>query len=203
MPYVLITAPAAEPVTATEAKAQCRVTHSSDDTYFTHLIAAARTRCEVATGRALINQTWELRLDEWPYLSHMPVCDRNAIFITKPPVSSITSVKYLDTDGDEQTMVANTDYVVSLGDPITRIVPAEGTSWPSLQADTPDAIRVRFVTGYGAASTAVPSDLRSGILMLIEHFYRNRGDEVSGTITGKFDTASETLFKSRCVTLVG
>lgn len=202
MAYVLITAPAAEPVTLAEAQTQCAVDFSEHNGRLNRLIAAARARCEAVTGRALITQTWELRLDAWPYMPHLCPIDRYAIWLGKPPVQSITSVKYLDTAGVEQTMVSGTDYTSSIADPLTRIVPGYGLSWPMLRADTPDAIKIRFVCGYGDGEEDVPQDLRAGMLMLIDHLFRNTSDEITGTITSKFDTASHAIFMTHSTGLV-
>lgn len=198
---VTVTGPAVEPVTLVEAKAQLRVEHSDEDTDISRLIAAARERCEDITGRAIIDQTLRLDMDRWPSRPHLEGQDRNAIVLPRPPVSSVTSVQYYDTDGVLQTLVDGTDYVVHVSDPETRITPAYGTTWPSLRNRTA-AVQVTYVAGYGDASTDVPDILRHGMLMLIEHFNRNKGDEVTGTITAKFDTASTTLFRSHSVNLV-
>ena len=61
----LLTAPALEPVTLAEAKRHANVVASDDDTLITALIVAARELVEQDTSRALINQTWELELDDW------------------------------------------------------------------------------------------------------------------------------------------
>lgn len=184
--------PASEPVTTAEARLQCRFDGSSNDTFLGQAIAAARTRCEETTGRALITQTWTMTLDDWPYRSHLDGQDRHAIFLPRPPVQSVTSVSYVDEDGDTQVL-ATSAYRVHLGDPVTRITPAYGTTWPTIRKVT-GAITIVSEHGYGDASTDVPDDLRQGMLMLIEHFERNRGDEVTGTVTAKFDIRSEQLF---------
>ena len=56
----LITAPAEEPVSLTEAKTHLRVDTSADDTYIARLITSARAHVEEAIlHRPLITQTWE------------------------------------------------------------------------------------------------------------------------------------------------
>src|SRR5512139_1421702 len=79
----LITAPTSEPVTLAEAKLQCRVDISTDDTLIGNLITAAREWCEAHDWRVYMPQTWELYLDDWPTLS--------TVEIPKPPLQSITS----------------------------------------------------------------------------------------------------------------
>lgn len=194
----LITSPAAEPVTLTEAKAQLRVTFSDDDALITNCIAAARARCELVTGRALITQTWQLELSEWPYAPMAKASLRNAVFIPKPPLASITSVKYIGEDDIEHALVSGVDYVSQIADPCSYVAPASGAIWP-IVAEIPNAIRIRYVCGYGNSGASVPPDLRCGMLMLIDHMYRNRSDEITGTIVSRFDIASKALFGAYAV----
>lgn len=90
MPLVLQTAPTTEPVTTAEAKTHLRVTTSDDDTYIGTLITVARRHVETITGRALINQTWDYFLDNFP--------PGDKIVIPLPRLSSVTTVKYTDKD---------------------------------------------------------------------------------------------------------
>jgi uncharacterized phiE125 gp8 family phage protein len=57
--------PSIEPLTATEAKLQCRVDTTAEDALFTILIAAARSYVEEYLGRALLTQSWQLVQDDW------------------------------------------------------------------------------------------------------------------------------------------
>ena len=154
MPHKTITAVTAEPVSLQEARLQCKV--DSDDT--THdavllsLITAAREFAEHYTGRALAPQTLELALDEFPDVITLPM----------PPVASITSINYTDTAGDEQTLAAD-QYSLSLYGDSRLVTPAYGVTWPSTQA-IPDAVRVKYVTGY----TNCPRAVKAALLLHIE-----------------------------------
>ena len=66
MPSVLVTAPAAEPLTLAEAKLHLRVDDTADDALIGALITAARQHAEHDTRRALVTQTWKLALDASP-----------------------------------------------------------------------------------------------------------------------------------------
>jgi uncharacterized phiE125 gp8 family phage protein len=158
----LITAPAAEPVQLTEAKLHARIEHSADDTLVTALIAAAREQVEHITGRRLITQTWEQVLPAFSDSMDLDVA----------PVASITSVKYLDSAGTEQTL-SNTVYSLISESLPPRLVLKTGQSWPATYS-ADNAIRIRFDAGYGAASTAVPQAIRAWLLVRIASLYAQR-----------------------------
>lgn len=171
MSLKLITAPAAEPILLATAKAHLRVDHSNDDTLITALITAARQTAEARIGRALINQTWELILDAFPVAE---------IKLGLPPVSSITSVKYIDEAGVEQTLAAE-NYTLD-GDTLPGwLLPAYGVEWPATR-DVANALRIRFVAGYGADGTAVPAPIGQWMLIQIGTLYAQREALAPGQI---------------------
>ena len=63
---VPIVAPYAEPVHLDDAKLHLRVEVTDDDALIRTLIVAARNHAEIFTGRALVTQTWDLKLDAFP-----------------------------------------------------------------------------------------------------------------------------------------
>lgn len=164
----LITAPAAEPVTLTEAKLHARVDHVADDTLITALIAAARQDAEHLTGRALITQTWEMVLPEFA----------DSMDLDLGPVASITSVKYLDSDGVEQTLASTVYDLIEEALP-PRLVLKTGQSWPATYT-AEDAVRIRFVAGYGADATYVPAAIRAWLWVRISSLYAQREAFVAG-----------------------
>lgn len=162
MALKLITAPSAEPVTLTEAKAHCRVDDSNSDTLLTALIVAAREMAEHETGRCLLPQTWELALDAFPAAE---------IDLVKTPVVSITSVKYLDGSAVEQT-IGSGNYALDSYGIQHWLVPAYGYTWPST-LDAANAVKVRFVAGYADAAS-VPQAIKQWMLLQIAHWFDNR-----------------------------
>lgn len=179
----IVTQPASEPVTLAEAKVHLRVDVDADDDRITRLIATARQLCETVARRAFITQTWDLWVDGFPsspgYWDRriramgqgcsqwLPIAGLGEIAIPRPPLVSVTGVYYLDASGVEQT-VSSTIYRVITGTP-GRIVPAANQSWPTIP-DAPEAVRVRYVAGYGAAS-AVPACVKDATLLAVERLY--------------------------------
>lgn len=139
--------------------------YASDDTLLTSLITVAREYAENYLNRALITQTWELVLDDWP--------SEDYIDIPMSPLQSVTSIKYKDTAGTEATW-SSAEYIVDADSFVGRIVPAYGYSWPSMSLYPVSGIRIRFVAGYGDAATDVPERFRHAILLLAAFLYERR-----------------------------
>lgn len=156
----LITAPASYPVTLEEAKLQCRVDSSDEDTLLNGLIAAATDYVELYTGRAIVSQTWELVLDDFS----------DAMLIPKGPVSSITSVKYFDTADVEQT-ISGTNYALDAVSDPAWLVKASDYTWPDV-ADGVNNVIIRFAAGY----SSVPAAMKQAILLLIGQWFDQRAD---------------------------
>lgn len=164
MPETLLnrtSAPASEPVSLTEAKAQLRVDHSDEDTYISALISTATAAVEEMTGRALITQTWSLSMNG--------AVDR--VYLPKTPVQSIDSITYYDRDEASQTATVGNFHL--FGD-IYRawVEPKDDQDWPDV-FDRPDSLTISFVAGYGAASD-VPVEVVLAIKLLLSHWYEHR-----------------------------
>lgn len=172
MGLTLVTAPATEPLTTAEAKAHLRVDSSDEDTYIDALVKAARQHIEEDLGRALITQTWDYTLDAFP-------SDGSAIQIPRPPLVSVTSVSYVDTAGATQTVTAS-DYVVNTGKRKGEITLAYGAAWPATRQQA-NAVTIRFVAGYGAAS-AVPETIKTALRLTLGDFFDLRSGSIVGTI---------------------
>jgi len=165
MHLTLATAPTTTPISLAEAKAQLRVDFTDDDTMISALIDAATAYFDARNGvlgRALVTQTWDYGCDAFPGVYPY------AIELPFPPLASVTSVKYLDGSGVEQTL-ASTEYTVETAEFVGRARLAYGKTWPET-LDEPNAVRVRYVCGYGAAA-AVPAPLRQAMLMHVQKHY--------------------------------
>ncbi len=165
--HKLIEPPAEEPVTLQEVQAHLRL-ESGEDNYVAGLIVAARRHCEAFQGRAYVTQTWELYLDAFP---------GGCIKCPLPPLQSVTFIKYRDSSGVLQTLDQSAYIVDAYSEP-APVFRAYGESWPSTYPEA-NAVQIRFVAGYGAASD-VPSEIKQAILLKIADLYENRGDEQSG-----------------------
>src|SRR5690606_2363792 len=185
MSLTIVTPPAEEPVTLTEAKNHLRVDLSDDDSLISALIVAAREHAEAITRRAFITQTLKLSLDAFP-------ANNGPIYVPMPPLQSVNSLKYFDTDGVEQTLNEGTDYLVDNESEPGRITPAPDTGWPAAQ-NRPNAVSVEFVAGFGDASK-VPQGIKQAILLMVGHWYENReAVTMQGNNAGELPMAVDSL----------
>ncbi len=170
----LITAPASEPVTTTEAKTWLYVTGSDHDTLIGNLVKTARQFIEKEYDCALINQTWEIYLDGFPATDAWENPD-GAIEPVLFPISSITSVSYIDTDGNAQTW-GDSNYTLEQheGRP-GRILKAYNVAYPSTRS-TQNSVTVRVVAGYGSSASDVPEPIRTAMQALVKFWYDNPED---------------------------
>ena len=178
----LQTAPSEEPLTTAEAKSHLRVDFTDDDTLIDALVVAAREYGEGFTGRAFVTQTWDYFADRFP-------ADNGAIYLPRPTLQSVTTLKYVDTDGTQQTL-ASSKYRVDINSEPGRVTPAYGEEWPSIRPVT-NAVEVRFKAGYGDAGTDVPDQIKQAILFLVGHMYEHREAVITGTIVSKVPMATE------------
>lgn len=174
--FALVTAPTVEPLSESELKLHGRITNNAEDALLTNYIAAARDFAEKKLSRQFITATWDLRIDFFPQQRFVEQAFDSwrypSIEIHKCPVQSVTSVKYIDASGVEQTM-SSSDYLVDIHDEPARITPAFGLVWPVARAQ-PAAVTVRFVAGYGDAPSAVPPNIRHWISLKAQSLYENR-----------------------------
>ncbi len=172
----LVTAPTTEPLTMTEAKTHLRVDYTDDDGLIANLITVTRGAVETVTRRALITQTWDWTLDAFP-------AGRDLI-VPLPPLQSVTSITYVDIDGNSSTVSASDYYVDTVSEP-GRIRLKSGTSWPSVTLREANGVTVRFVAGYGGIN-AVPARIRHAMLLMMGHLFENR-ENVTAIPGGKLD----------------
>lgn len=184
----LITPAVNQAVTLAEAKAHLRVTSNSEDAYINLLIESACARAEHELGRALMPQTWELTLDAFP----------SAIRLDYPPLISVVHVKYFDTSGAEQTLATNEYFVDSKNEP-GWVMPGYNKEWPETYGRAND-VTVRFQAGY-ANEAAIPSPIKSWVLLLVGSMYENRESEITGTIVARLGFADRLLDRYRIVRL--
>ncbi len=141
--------------------------NTTDDPALSSLIEAARKEVEYELKRCLVTQTLDAYFDGFP-------CDQ-PMHLKLQPLQSVTSITYIDSNGDEQVL-ADTQYKVDAKSKPARIAPAYGCTWPSTR-DEVNAVKVRFVAGYGAPA-AVPKSIKQWMLLRIGSLWQNRATQI-------------------------
>lgn len=188
MALSLFTAPSLEPLTTAEAKLHLRVDGSTDDALIDTLIAAARQYVEGFTHRPLLRQTWDDKRDGFP-------CSGEPIWLQLPPVSSVTSITYIDPNGVTQTWSSSlydTDLPAGPYAQMARISPAYGQYYPQTR-DVMNAVVIRFVCGYGTTAATVPEAIRAAIKLLIGHWYGQAEAVLVGAISKEIELGVQAL----------
>jgi uncharacterized phiE125 gp8 family phage protein len=165
----IITAPVTEPVSLTEAKSHLRITHTNDDTLIISLIKVARQQAESITLRSLASAVYDLSIDDFP---------TEEIVLPMPPVESITSIKYKDSDGVEATWDSD-EWIFYNSEPAV-ILPAYGEAYPTFTPYPIGAVTIRFTAGYKTsgddADLIIPEELKQAIKLLVANYYEYRED---------------------------
>lgn len=159
----IVITPPAPLLTAIQARAHMREASDFEDSLLEAYIAAATANLDGPNGIlgiAIGPQTLELRRDDF--------C--GDIDLECPPLTSITSVKYLDGDNVEQTL--STDVYTTINN---TLVLKPSQSWPSTY-DVAEAVRIRYAAGY----ETVPAPLLVAVRMMVADLARNRESTAYG-----------------------
>lgn len=189
--YAVVTGPTLDPVSLAEAKAHCRIDSSDDDALLAGYILAARQYVERATGRVLMTQRWNYFLDHaWPK-AWDGSCYRSRIVIPLPPLRSIISMQYVDSNGATQTLAAD-QYWVATSALYGIVEPAYGVTWPAVRSQV-NTITILFEAGYGTNPGDIPEPIRQAMLLLVGHWYEHRETVVVGVTPSELPFAVEAL----------
>ena len=177
MALELVTAPANPPLFLADVKDHLRVLSNDEDQLILGLMEVVRQRLDGRDGylgRALLTQTWDCWID-WNFPPD--ICP---IEMQLAPLQSVTFIKYIDPDGNQQTVDASV-YTVDTKSTRSRILTAYNQYWPPCRFII-NAVQIRGIFGYGATPNDVPQPIRQAMLMMIGHLYENREQSSSLTI---------------------
>jgi uncharacterized phiE125 gp8 family phage protein len=181
----VVTAATTEPVTVDDLMQHSRIDGDSEYDLLTRLIKTARQYFENNARLTLITSTFDAFYDGFNHAySHNFHCtvfypSNSALVLPKRPVQSVTSLSYVDANGQTQTLTQGTDFVVDTHDTFATLSPATGKTWPQTLAYSKNTVTVRFVAGIGNAA-AVPDEYKTAILTHAGHLYDQREAAVVG-----------------------
>lgn len=178
------------PITLAEAKLQCRVDGTDEDTLLATYINAARDYIEnmsgIVCGTATRVQYFDMFAERLP--------------LYRAPVNSITSVYYIASDGTD-TMLAADQYRLRQRYGVATLQPAYGVTWPDTEC-VDGAVKVTISAGY-ASNSVTPDAIRTAALMLVAHWYDNRQAVAIGTITKELEFAVADLLRPYRLQVLG
>lgn len=157
------TPPAYRPLTLPEVKLHLRVDHSDEDALIGILQGAAVDTCQQLTGRSIMAQGWKLTLNGWV----------DAVRLPYPEISAVSSIKYLDKGGVQQTL--GPSMYALIGDTVHK---TRGATYPEL-GDGLGVVEINYTAGYNAGNevaqqAAVPAGIKAWLLLTIGTLYANR-----------------------------
>lgn len=161
----VVTEPTAEPIGIQEVKDQARIDGDTEDVLISTWIIAARRLAEAYLKRCFVTTVLRLNLDAFP---------AGEFRLYRPKLISVTSIKYRDTSGVQQT-VSSSVYSVDTYSQPGRVRLAYGQSWPDARTDT-NSIEVVYSAGYGAP-TSVPESIKQALRFTVADWFRFREHE--------------------------
>lgn len=168
-----------------QVKLQRRVGSSTTmDALFEIWITAAASLFEEQTGRAVMIEPYQYRLDCPPPVDRF-------IEIPKAPLVAVTAITYLpEGSEDEATFSAdNYDVITPVGLHCApgRIVLKAGASWPTC-ASVDGAFRIAITAGYAETAADVPPLVQACLMFLVGHFHKYGEEVIGGTEAGGLQT---------------
>lgn len=192
---VRATQPIVEPVSLAAAKAHLRIDSSAEDDLIQGLISTARAWCEDYTDRTFVLTQWTMNIDSFYGAVGSPVqfglrADGHNIEgrqgtvpnldveLPRPPMISsgtatAVTITYTPVAGAATATLSATEYRVDRQSTPGVCRPLYGQTWPSHLVDQ-NSTTVTWWAGYGSDGASVPAAVRSAILMVVAHLWRNR-----------------------------
>lgn len=162
----LTVAPVRRVVEVEDARTYLRIPHHDDDAELERLIDLATEIAQEYCGQQFITATRAQRFDEFS----------DTMRLAYPPLLTVSTVQYVDTNGATQTLSSAT-YAVNIREKPGRIDLNPGYTWPSVREQNA-AVIVTYTCGYGSTPDLVPQRVRQAILMVVKAAY-DEGDETA------------------------
>lgn len=189
----ILEAPGDRIVTLDEMKAHLRVDHTDDDALIQAYTMAAEQRIDGPRGicgRAFRPQRLRASFPGFGARISLPF----------PPLISVDSLTYLDSNGDEQTFAESGQWRVigANTEQGAEIVPLSGVAWPSLLATSDgDLVRVTFTAGYQSFASpendVLPEIIKAAVKLIVADWYEFRPSTVIGTVAAPTPHGAEML----------
>lgn len=158
---------ALEPVTPSQVAKSLLIEFNDLDDLLKRSTTGSRRNIENRLTQALITQTCVDKFDRFAF----------QLELHWGPVSSVTTVTYIDADGVQQT-VSSSIYKLRTINGRGVIELDHNQTWPTPRGDT-DGIVATYVAGYGTTADDVPESIRDAIVARAIWLYRDRGEDTA------------------------
>jgi uncharacterized phiE125 gp8 family phage protein len=169
-------------ITVQELKDYLRVDSNTDDVMLEAFINAATSQIEARLNRPL-------RLQSWIYSLDYSDLTTGLIYINKAPIVSVDSIEYYDGTNTLQTLDSS-NYFVSLSSNPCKI---KVMQLPNIY-NRLDAVKITFTAGYATVND-IPKDIKQALKFMCGHWYENRQDAITGTMTQEMPMSSQFLLE--------
>jgi len=149
-------------VTRADLKTYAEIEFTDHDALLDDMIVSSQQTLEAELGITLLSKT---------YIANWTAVTRD-LFLPRPPITSITTVKEVEIDGTLTTLAEDSDYEIKGGDKkyiafsFLRVLPIE----------------VTYVAGFANAA-AVPLRIHNAIKKMTLNTYMNRENYSKGDLT--------------------
>lgn len=157
------------PVSVADVKAWLKVETTEDDALIEGLIGAAASAIETEASICLTEQP----VRQQP-VAGFPRSATAMIRLWKAPVTEVTAITYLPSDGGEALPMTGYRLVEGRAG---GILPAAGEAWPDGLSGA-GTVTIDYVAGY--AADELPAVLVQAVKLLVGHWYGNRGEAGGG-----------------------
>ena len=166
---------ASAPITTADMKARLSIQTADFDSLIDDFVlgAVARVDGPSGIGVAMMQQTWRKTFDGFPAMFNPHGRPINSAMFNLPgwPIKSVTSIKYRDASGVEQTVAAG-DYRVDMASEPVRVALKAGKSWPATDTEIA-SVWVDYVVGEVSADD-ISKDLIDAVALLVAHRFEHR-----------------------------
>lgn len=151
-PSVIITQPPDSEIISLVAMKEFlkdRLDQTTNDNRILSLIISARMHAERHTHRSMCKKQYMMSLSRFPNL----YCDKTDIInLWYPPLVGNLEIKYIDSNGVEQSLTSGTNFQVDFAGEPGRVAPIAQSAWPSTKWGVLNAVRIFYKAGYEAKS---------------------------------------------------
>ena len=177
-------APSGTPVTLSQLKTHLRILNTEQDGLLDSILPAATQYCEERTRRQFLTATWQKTLDRFPSGT------RDRIELPLAPLASVSSITYVDTDGDTQTWATSEFIVDTTRDP-GQIALVFSKTWPVARVQL-NSVTITYIAGYGGVND-VPDTAKQAIKLIAAHYYSQPEPFIVGTTIARVPETIDAL----------